>query len=195
MAEGNAQQVGQAARRSALCVASLFVIEGADLIITAVTHAPVSRLDAYGIVPRTMGGLVGILFSPLLHANLAHLLANATPLFILLTLLFWDRRYRPGWTLTLIWLVSGLGTWLIGRGHATHIGASSLIYGLVAYLVLAGFLMKSWRSLLIALLVLFFYGGIFYGILPRSGPISWEGHLCGAAAGLWAAHKNFRRTR
>jgi membrane associated rhomboid family serine protease len=184
----------QALAVSAVGVASLFVLEAIDWSLATIGHEPGRRLDAWGIVPRTTRGLVGILLAPLLHANFAHLLANAVPLFILLTLLLWDRRYRPWPALAMIWLGSGLGTWLIGRGHTVHIGASSIIYGLAAYLVMAGFLLKSWRSLVVALLVLFFYGGLIYGVLPRAGPISWEGHLCGAMAGLWTARINCRRS-
>jgi membrane associated rhomboid family serine protease len=145
---------------------------------------------AFGIVPRTVWGLAGIVFAPLLHANQAHLMANAIPLFVLLTLLFWDRHYHPVRTLAMIWVASGLGTWLIGRAGAVHLGASSLVYGLVAYLIVAGLLGRSWRSAFVALLVLLAYGGIIYGLVPQRGPISWEGHLSGAVAGCWAARKN-----
>ena len=82
---------------------------------------------------------------------------------------------------------SGLGTWLIGRGNALHIGASSLIYGLVVYLIGAGYWMRSWNSVGVALVVLLFYGGIFYGVLPQQGSVSWEGHLAGAISGLMVA--------
>jgi membrane associated rhomboid family serine protease len=161
-------------------VGLLFVVRAAE----AVLHLP---LNQFGIVPRTAAGLVGILFSPLLHANLDHLLANAIPLFILLVLLLTNRDYHPVRTLALIWLASGLGTWLIGRGHAVHLGASSLIFGLAAFLIVAGLRMKSWRSAMVAIFVFVVYGGIFYGALPHAGPISWEGHLCGALAGAWTA--------
>jgi membrane associated rhomboid family serine protease len=180
--------LAEAAQTSATFVGSLFVVEGADALVA-------HRLDRFGIVPRTLEGLIGIVFGPLLHANWAHLVANALPLFVLLLLLLLDRHYRPWLTLALIWVASGLGTWLIGRnaeqGRLTvHIGASSVIYGLVAYLIVAGFLMKSWRPALISILVLFLYGGIFFGVLPQAGPISWEGHLSGALAGVWAAKRN-----
>jgi membrane associated rhomboid family serine protease len=134
---------------------------------------------------------VGIVFSPLLHLGFAHVFANAFPLFVLLILLFAQRAYSPNRTLALIWFGSGLGTWLIGRGGAVHIGASSLIYGLVVYLIAAGWWLRSWQSILVAVLVLVFYGGIFSGVLPQQGIVSWEGHLAGAIAGLlvaWRTH-------
>ena len=74
-----------------------------------------------------------------------------------------------------------------------HIGASSLIYGLVVYLIAAGWWMRSWRSGLVALGVLAFYGGIFYGVLPQRGIVSWEGHLAGAVAGFLVARQNYSR--
>lgn len=166
------------------------VVEMADYLLRLQLHA---TLDGFGIVPRTLPGLIGIVFSPLLHADFAHLVTNAVPLLILLTILFWDRRYHPWQTLGTIWIISGFGTWLIGRADAVHIGASSLIFGLVAYLILAGLLMRRWRSALVALLVFIVFGGIFYGVLPQDGPISWEGHLSGAIAGLAVAASYHRR--
>lgn len=157
--------------------------------------------ESFGVRPRTLAGLPGIFLMPLLHANLTHLLANAIPLLILLTLLFWDRRYRPRSTMLLIWLASGLGTWLIGRSGrwqgvpVVHIGASALVFGLVAYFIVSGILMESWRSALIGILVLMFFGGMLLGVIPQAGPISWEGHLSGAVAGIWAARNQHRKSR
>lgn len=165
---------------SAGLIASLFVVMG----LQAAFHL---QLQRFGIVPRTEAGLVGVLFAPFLHANLTHLLANAAPLFVLLVLLLSNPAYHPYRTLGLIWIASGLGTWLIGRGNTVHIGASSVVFGLASFLIVSGFLMRSWRSAIVAILVGVCYGGIFYGVLPQAGPISWEGHLCGALAGAWAA--------
>jgi len=167
---------------SALFIAVLFLIKGIEYLF----HLP---LEQFGIVPRTATGLVGILFSPLLHGNMHHLLANAVPLFVLLVLLLSNPQYHPYQTLALIWIASGLGTWLIGRGGAVHIGASSIVFGLAAFLIVAGLTMKSWRSAIVAIFVFLLYGGIFYGALPQTGPISWEGHLCGAVAGAWIARR------
>lgn len=163
-------------------VAALFVVKGVEILFRL-------PLEQFGIVPRTVHGLAGILFSPLLHGNMHHLLANSIPLFVLLVILFSDSRYHPYRALALIWIASGAGTWLIGRGGSVHIGASSIVFGVAAFLIVAGLTVKSWRSATVAIFVFLFYGGIFYGALPQPGPISWEGHLCGAVAGVWTARR------
>ena len=172
----------QAVFVSALFISVLFLVKA----IESIFHLP---LEQFGIVPRTVRGLLGILFSPLLHGNMHHLLANSVPLFVLLVLLLSNPKCHPYQTLALIWIASGLGTWLIGRGGAVHIGASSIVFGLASFLIVAGLTMKSWRSATVAIFVFLFYGGIFYGALPQAGPISWEGHLCGAVAGAWIARR------
>ena len=192
MSQSQFKNFKEAVETSALIVSLLFLVEAADMILQRGQRL---TLAGFGIVPRTLSGLAGIAFSPLLHASPAHLLANALPLFVLLVLLFWDRHYYPALTLASIWFFSGLGTWLIGRASEggrpiIHIGASSIIFGLVTYLIVAAFRMKSWRSAVVALLVFIGFGGLLYGLLPRAGPISWEGHLSGALAGVWAAIRN-----
>jgi membrane associated rhomboid family serine protease len=180
MGKSSQRGVMDAVEISAIAVCVLF---GAHLLRMALAIPA----GPFGIVPRTRPGLVGIVFSPLLHANWNHLLANALPLFIFLILLLADRHYKPWRTLAIIWVASGFGTWLVGRGHTVHIGASSVIFGLAAYLIVAALWMKSWRAAFVAAAVLILFGGMFYGVLPQNGPISWEGHLCGAIAGTLAA--------
>lgn len=187
MARTQSRSPSQAFGLSFTLVAIPALIQVADLVLRQQSGFALTGL---GIAPRSVAGMVGILCSPLLHADFNHLLANAVPLLVLLTLLFSDRHYHPWSTVATIWFVSGIGTWLIGRSGSIHIGASSIVFGLVAYLILAGLLMRSWRSVLVAILVFLVFGGIFYGVLPQSGPVSWEGHLCGALAGLYAAKQN-----
>jgi membrane associated rhomboid family serine protease len=174
---------------SAVKISAILVSVMALVYVAECLFRPVAKL---GITPRTGPGLLGILFAPLLHVTWEHLAANAPPLFLLLVLLFWDRRYQAWRALATIWVASGAGTWLIGRGGAMHVGASSVIYGLAAYLIVSGFLMGSWRGFFTGILVFLVYGGIFYGVLPHAGPISWEGHLCGAIAGAWTARETTR---
>jgi membrane associated rhomboid family serine protease len=143
----------------------------------------VPALDHYGVIPRTMVGLVGIPAMPFLHLNLQHILSNTIPLFVLLILLAGSRA--ESWeVVVLITLLGGLLLWIFGR-EAVHIGASGLISGLTAFLILSGFLEKRVIPLLVALLVGFLYGSsVLMGVVPRIGSqISWDGHLCGAVAG------------
>jgi membrane associated rhomboid family serine protease len=141
------------------------------------------QVEAYGVTPRTVRGLVGIPAMPFLHANLQHLISNTIPLTILLILLAGSRP--QSWAIVIdIVLLGGALLWVLGR-PATHIGASGLIYGLIAYLIVAGIREGRFVPLVIAIVVGFLYGGtLLSGVLPSSTPqISWEGHLFGAIAG------------
>lgn len=140
-------------------------------------------LQFYGITPRTLRGLVGIPAAPFLHADWAHIVSNTIPLTVLLVLLAGSRA--QSWTVvTLIVLLGGTLLWLFGR-PANHIGASSLIYGLIAYLLVSGIREGRLVPFAIAILVGFLYGGtLLAGVVPSlSSHISWEGHLFGAIAG------------
>jgi membrane associated rhomboid family serine protease len=146
------------------------------------------RLPSYGLTPRTTHGLVGIVTMPFLHANLEHIVSNTVPLIVLLVLLAGSRP--RSWTIVAgIVLVSGVLLWLFGR-RANHIGASGLIYGLIAYLFVGGILERRFVPLAIALVVGFLYGGtLAAGVVPRVGSyVSWDGHLCGAIAGALIAY-------
>ena len=132
---------------------------------------------------------------PFLHANLHHLVSNTIPLFVLLILLAGSRA--ESWeVVVIISCLGGFLLWIFGR-PAVHIGASGLISGLVAFLILSGFLERRIVPLLIALVVGFLYGGsLILGVLPRIGSqISWDGHLCGAIAGGLVAYALAPRSR
>ena len=145
-------------------------------------------LDSFGVVPRTLIGLIGIPASPFLHANLNHLIGNTIPLLVLLMLLAGSRA--RSWEIVLeVALLGGLLLWLFGR-HATHIGASGLIFGLAAFLIVSGIRERRTIPLVVAVVVGFLYGGtLLWGVLPSVGPdISWDGHLSGVIAGAAVAY-------
>ena len=142
--------------------------------------------STWGIFPLTMKGLRGIIFSPLIHANFNHLIANTLPLFILTFSLFFFYRKSSYTIFALIYLLSGCFVWLCGR-EALHIGASGVIYGLVAFLFLSGIISFNIRLLTISLIVSLVYGGMFWGILPIKPEVSWESHLWGGISGLGLA--------
>lgn len=176
--------MGEAAQISCVIVGVIFIVHLLNMIVGM-------QLNHFGIRPRSVGGLFGILTSPFLHVSAAHVTANCSALLVLLFLLFLNRKYQAEETLLLIWFGSGVGTWLIGRSSASrpevHIGASAIIYGLIIYLIAAGWWMKGWRPVVAAVIVLFFYAGAFYGLIPTSQRVSWEGHLAGAIVGFLVA--------
>jgi membrane associated rhomboid family serine protease len=146
------------------------------------------HLDSLGITPRTARGLVGIIAAPFLHENWAHITGNTIPLTVLLALLAGSRA--ASWAIVIaIVLLSGALVWLFARPY-THIGASSLIYGLVAYLFVSGIREQRIVPMLVAIVVGFLYGGsLASGLVPRWGThVSWEGHLFGAIAGAAIAY-------
>ena len=99
----------------------------------------------------------------------------------------------------IIWLLGGFGTWLIGnigahcpyvgvRCETNHIGASGLIFGWLAFLIVFGFFTRKVWEIVVGVIVLFVYGGVLLGVLPGTPGVSWQGHLCGAIAGVVAAY-------
>ena len=145
----------------------------------------------FGLVPRTLSGLVGIGTMTLLHGGFNHVLSNTIPLVMLLGLLAGSRlRF---WSVVFeITIAGGFMLWLMGR-PSIHVGASLLIFGLISYLIVMGILERKIVSMLVAVLVFFFFGSsLFFGVLPIGNKgVSWEGHLFGAIAGGLVAYLNF----
>lgn len=143
-------------------------------------------LEAFGLVPRQLSGLTGIVAMPFLHKDWTHLVGNLIPLVITLALLSRTQANTPA-IVILITIFSGVLLWLMGR-TALHIGASALVFGLLAFLVVIALQEKKPLSVVIALGLAIVYGGSFIrGILPFQPGISWDGHLFGAAGGVIVA--------
>jgi membrane associated rhomboid family serine protease len=179
-------------------VRSLFlmlVFTGVLYIAEFVDQLTALRLDDDGIVPRTLDGLDGILWAPLLHAGWPHLLANTVP-FLVFGFLAMAGGFRQFVVVTaMIWLIGGLGVWLIGPANTSTIGASGLIFGWLVFLLARGFFARSGRQILLAVVLFVIWGGILFGILPGQAGISWQAHLFGAVAGLLAARLVARADR
>jgi membrane associated rhomboid family serine protease len=144
-------------------------------------------LTYHGILPRTISGLQGIIFSPFLHGSLNHIVNNSIPLFILTTALIYF--YRDISLKVLIYgvLLSGIITWVIGR-ESYHIGASSLIYVLVSFIFFKGMMTQYFRLMALSMAVVLFYGGMIWYVFPDiDKTISWEGHLAGLITGFFFA--------
>ena len=140
-----------------------------------------------GIMPRTIGGLIGIFTAPIIHGNLAHLISNTLPLLFLGSVLFFFYERIGRVVFFRCYFYTNILVWLLSPRASYHIGASGLIYGLSAFLIFFGLLRQDFVSFLISIGIIFIYGGIFYGILPSDPHISWESHLAGALVGAVTA--------
>lgn len=162
-------------------LATMWVVEVLDFVL------PILDLDRFGIRPRSVTGLAGILCAPFLHGGFGHLVANSLPFLLLggMVLLGGDRVFRK----VSLWvvLVGGLGVWLLGRDNSVHIGASLLVFGYLGFLLSRGIFERSGIWVLVSIVVLVVYGGALYGLLPGRPGVSWIGHVCGFAAGVSAA--------
>jgi membrane associated rhomboid family serine protease len=145
------------------------------------------RLNDDGIHPRDPEGLLGVIWSPLLHANWDHLIANTLPFLIFGFLAMAVGLGRWLAVTAIIWVVGGLGVWLVGPTGSSTIGASGVIFGWLTFLLARGFFNRSGKQILLALVLLFLWGGILLGVLPGNPGVSWQAHLFGALAGVLAA--------
>jgi membrane associated rhomboid family serine protease len=135
-----------------------------------------------GVYPRDLYGMIGVFTAPLVHGNLSHLISNSAPLLVLGVSLYTfyptlaDRVFYQGYFFT------NLLVWIFGRSFY-HIGASGLVYSLAAFLIFHGFFKRNFRSVIISIIVIVFYGGLVYGLFPYNNRVSWESHLMGVIVG------------
>jgi membrane associated rhomboid family serine protease len=166
-------------------IALLYVIEAWDYVHN-------QELNADGIRPLEADGLWGILWAPLLHANWEHLNGNAGFALVLGFLMTLIGMSRFIFATAIVWILGGLGTWLIGNigsdYETNHIGASGLIFGWLTFLIVFGFFTRKAWQIVVGVVVLFIYGGVLLGALPGTFGVSWQGHLCGGIAGVFAAY-------
>jgi membrane associated rhomboid family serine protease len=178
-------------RRAARILAGILALLWGVLLVDVLLGG---SLRDFGIVPRTLPGLRGILLAPILHGGVLHLLLNSVGL-VLLGGLVLCREESYFWAVTGIGaLVGGLGTWTLGRS-AVHIGASGVIFAYFGYLLLAGVFERRLGGILLSTFVAVVWGGMLLGVLPGQPGISWESHLFGFGAGALAARLLARRVR
>jgi membrane associated rhomboid family serine protease len=140
-------------------------------------------LEAFGIRPGEWAGLPGILFAPLLHGGFGHLLANSPPLLVLGAAMLYLYPHAMLQVLAATWLGTGVAVWLFAS-DGVHIGASGLVYGLAAYVFVAGLIRRDRRAIAASLVVAFMYGTLVWGVTPIERGVSWETHLAAALIGI-----------
>lgn len=182
--------------RGALIV---MVALGALLWVIEIINAAANyRLDRYGLRPRQLDGLEGIVTSPFLHASFGHLLANTAPFVLIgwVVLLAGVRAFVV--TSALIIVVGGLLTWLIAPSGLV-VGASGLVMGWLGYLLARAYFSRRITWIIVAIAVVFFFGGLLGGLLPSvNSDVSWQGHVAGFASGIvagWVLHPRRRKSK
>ncbi len=167
----------QSIRFPVIILVFLWIIQGFQMFTTL-------SLGWLGVYPRHTSGIKGIFASPFIHSqDVMHLINNSGPLFVgLVMILFFYRRIAAK-SIFLIYFLTGLGVWLFGR-NVLHIGASGVIYGLIAFIFWNGIFRRNLKSIVLALIIILLYSGMFLGVLPNQPGISWESHLIGAIVGI-----------
>jgi membrane associated rhomboid family serine protease len=173
------QQLGT----NALWILGLVVLAWAvELVNLLLGH----QLNVFGIRPRTLPGLVGVLLHPFLHGGIGHVLLNTLPFVILGWLVILNGTRTFVRVSIFVILVSGGAIWLFGR-PAFHVGASGLIFGYFGFLIAHAWYTRSLGPILVALFAVSLYGGLLWGAFPVNPHVAWEGHLFGFLAGILAA--------
>jgi membrane associated rhomboid family serine protease len=189
------------AKRAAMSVArtaksqavTLGVPLGTAWLVLGVNALLGGALTGYGVVPRTLIGLRGILFAPFLHASVAHLVANTVPFLVLGWLVLAGGLRRFLLVSAAAALGAGITSWLLGAPGSVHIGASGVIFGYLGYLMLSGWWARKFLNVVLSLGVTALWGGMVWGVLPGQMGISWQAHLGGFLGGVWAARSLHRR--
>lgn len=179
--------------RPYLVVAALVAVMGVQELVDLVPGTP---FDSWGIQPRSLRGLAGIVLAPFLHDGFGHLLANALPFLLMGGAVAANGIGRFVRVALIVGVVSGVGTWLVGSSGSVHLGASGLVFGFLTYLVARGIFARNLLWLAGGAVVLLVYGGVLWGLLPRPG-VSWTGHVFGAVGGVlaaWLLHRRSGRT-
>lgn len=157
-----------------------------------------------GVLPRTLEGLKGIIFAPLIHSGFSHLISNSIPFLVAGTLIMQYYKSVAFRGFALMYFITGILVWAFARNgidHATyHIGASGVVYAMVSFIFFSGLVVRNRLTIVLALVMIFLYSGMIQGIVPNQAGISWESHLIGGIVGavvafglrddIKTAHKN-----
>lgn len=163
-------------------------------ILLGVDDATGGSLNTLGVTPREPGELLDIIPMAFLHQSVAHLASNSLPLLVLGFLVALSGLLRFAGIVLTVMIISGLGVWLTAPANSVTLGASGVIFGLLAYLVVSGFVNRRVWEAVLGLVVLALYGSVLLGALPGNPGISWQAHLFGLVGGVVAAFL-FRRRR
>ena len=180
MGENNKRSFVRAAKWPLFLLLVMWVLETLE-------HITGLQFANYGILPRYVSGLTGIITSPFIHGSYSHLLNNSIPFLVGATLIIYFYQRVSFAVITMIWVLTGLLVWIFAK-PAFHIGASGVVYGMISFIFWAGVFNRDRQSIVLSLVILFMYSGMFYGVLPNQPGVSWESHLLGGLVGILTAY-------
>jgi len=171
-------------------VALMWGIQIADAILPG-------SFTGFGLRSWDFGSLPGVVLGPLLHADWPHLIGNSLPLLVLGCLVAVEGAGRFWFVTAAAALIGGAGTWLVNAPGTLTVGASVLVFGYFAYVVVRVFsprpIAHRIAYALIALIVIVLYGGsMLTGIIGAGPGVSWQAHLFGGIGGGLAALAGIR---
>lgn len=161
------------------CLAVLWLVHIANVLSG-------KRLMVFGIWPRRLIGLPGIVLSPLLHGGFEHLFLNSIPFLVLSDLLLISGHYVFVMVTFSVTLISGILVWLFGR-RAIHLGASGLIMGYWSFLLVQAYTRPTIMAVILGVLCLYYLGGLAFNLFVFEKGSSWEGHVFGFIGGVLTA--------
>jgi membrane associated rhomboid family serine protease len=154
-------------------------------IVQAVNASDHYGLDRFGLKPRQVDGLWGVLTMPFLHSSYSHLASNTLPVLAIGWVLMLSGLRIWAIVTALVIVIGGILTWLVGPSHTTIVGASGLVFGWLGYLLARAYFSRRVRWIIVAVLVLIFFGTLLFGLIPNiSTGVSWQAHVSGFAAGV-----------
>lgn len=156
------------------------------LIFTIQLYNPID-FGVFGVFPRTLFGLIGILTAPLIHGNTTHLLSNTFPVLFLGSTIYLFYARIAGQVFLICYFMPSIFVWLFGRPFY-HIGASGLVYALALFLISMGLFRRNAKSVIISIIVILIYGGLLFNLTMLRDEISWESHVFGSVVGIGIAY-------
>jgi membrane associated rhomboid family serine protease len=165
----------------------LAIIVGVMWLLEVFNSLDHNALDNDGIYPRSIAHLWGIITAPFLHVSFAHLIDNTIPFVFMGVIIALRGAVKLALVTAIVIVIGGLGTWLIAPSHSITVGASGVVFGYATYLLTCGVFDRSWLEMLVGVVVAVVWGGaLLSSLVPHYG-VSWQGHACGAVAGVIAA--------
>lgn len=185
-------ELAQRIKPAVITVGSLALVM---IIVQTINWATDYRLNEWGIDPRSWEGLLGIVLAPFLHGSWGHLWSNLIPFVVMGVLIALSGMRQFVAVTVLVWLVAGLGVWLVAPANTTTVGASGIVFGWLAFLIVRGIWTRTWQHIVLGLVLLALYGSLFWTGIVRVAAaditgvvmVSWQAHLFGAIGGVLAA--------